>query len=354
MKKIVGLILAILLASIIYFIILPVYKTYNLNKDLKNVNYIIAYTKNYYGYNSPDNELLDSKEVFNKIGFKGTIPSYTELHISNKEVAAAIVYNNTCYYKNYNEDIKSTTITNNSKCSIYGIVSDDNCFIVDGSTITGYKKTCNKIVNIPEKINNVLITEIKDNAFSDLGIKQVVIPDSIKKIGDNAFSNNSISYLVVRAEEIGSNAFSNNNIQSLTLYSSIVGNEAFKDNTINELNITESVKIIGNEAFSNNDLKHVYVVKSVTKLGDKAFYNNKLESIVLSKGLLEIGEGCFMKNKLTNVVIPSTVTSIKENAFYKDSTSNSDLSLLYNATKNSFDFTKIIGPNYQTVDISKI
>lgn len=53
--------------------------------------------------------------------------------------------------------------------------------------LTDFGKTL-KLINIPNLINNVDITEISDNAFKDCeSIINVIIPTSILKIGDNVF-----------------------------------------------------------------------------------------------------------------------------------------------------------------------
>lgn len=77
------------------------------------------------------------------------------------------------------------------------------------------QKACPKRVYIPNQYNNYNITSINYDAFKDMGILSVRLPEKLETIGYDAFSNNFIETLtipktVTRIEEF---AFLYNNIK---------------------------------------------------------------------------------------------------------------------------------------------
>lgn len=75
-------------------------------------------------------------------------------------------------------------------------------------SITGYTGD-DKVVFIPEKINNNPVEAINDRVFENKGIEEVIIPSSVKSIGDNAFlSCTSLKYVTIGGTvDIGKSAF---------------------------------------------------------------------------------------------------------------------------------------------------
>ncbi len=89
---------------------------------------------------------------------------------------------------------------------------------------------------------------------------------------------------------------------------------------VTEVVIPDSVRRIGERAFSGCDnITNVIITDSVTSIGDYAFsYCNNLKKIILPDSVKTIGERafCYCK-KLKNITIPDTVTTIGYNAFEK-------------------------------------
>ena len=127
-------------------------------------------------------------------------------------------------------------------------------------TITGYTGSESE-VTIPEKIDDLPVTEIGDEAFNDCMFKSVTIPSSVKSIGDYAFEScSSMKQLNLSEglEEIGEFAF----VYCMRLHDveipdsvTSIGNGAFSDCGLASVKIPESVTVIGNQAFGYN---HVY------------------------------------------------------------------------------------------------
>jgi len=87
----------------------------------------------------------------------------------------------------------------------------EECFTFDSEdgTITAYDISCGTGVVIPNKISNVKVKHIADDAFYKLGIESVYISNSVEYIGSDAFNRNSLNkvYLGNLNAELGNCAF---------------------------------------------------------------------------------------------------------------------------------------------------
>lgn len=107
--------------------------------------------------------------------------------------------------------------------------SDKNTY-----TVIGRGDVEDAFIVIPETYEGYPVTEIADNAFKDVYITTLVIPDSIVKIGNSAFENcSSLSKLFLGrgVEEIGEYAFYDiDYLGEMTMYSGVkkIGRQAFK------------------------------------------------------------------------------------------------------------------------------
>lgn len=92
---------------------------------------------------------------------------------------------------------------------------------------------------------------------------------------------------------------------------------------VKEVVIPNTVTKIGNSAFNGNfggagslSLTSVDIPGSVEEIGGWAFaYNKKLTTLTLNSGLKKIGEGAFVGAAIKSVTIPETVTRIESQAF---------------------------------------
>ena len=176
--------------------------------------------------------------------------------------------------------------------------------VKEGKTFLITKYINNDILDvvIPSDINGKKVVAIGNDAFRNLGLTNIVIPNSITNIGISAFRQNKLT----------------------------------------SVTIPDSVTSIGDYAFKNNQLTSVTIPDSVTSIGDYAFKNNQLTSVTIPNSVTSIGEMAFYKNHLTSVTIPNSVTSIGTNAFRKDNSSNPNLTKIINKTGKSFDWGDIV------------
>ena len=207
--------------------------------------------------------------------------------------------------------------------------------VKEGKTFLIAKYINNDILDvvIPSDINGKKVVAIGNDAFRNLGLTNIVIPNSITNIGNSAFRQNKLTSVTIP-----------NSVTS-------IGNIAFGENQLTSITIPDSITNIGNSAFRQNKLTSVTIPNSVTNIGNSAFRQNKLTSVTIPNSVTSIGDYAFEENQLTSVTIPNSVTSIGGGAFYKYNTSNLNLTKIINKTGKSFDWGDIVnsGSDYNFV-----
>ena len=176
--------------------------------------------------------------------------------------------------------------------------------VKEGKTFLITKYINNDILDvvIPSDINGKKVVAIGNDAFRNLGLTNIVIPNSITNIGISAF----------------------------------------RENYLTSVTIPNSVTSIGDYAFGENQLTNIIIPSSVTSIEPYAFSGNKLTSVIIPNSVTSIGVYAFKDNQLTSVTIPNSVTSIGGGAFYKYNTSNLNLTKIINKTGKSFDWGDIV------------
>ena len=193
--------------------------------------------------------------------------------------------------------------------------------VKEGKTFLITKYINNDILDvvIPSDINGKKVVAIGNDAFRNLGLTNIVIPNSITNIGISAFRENYLTSVTIpnSVTSIGNYAFENNQLTSVTIPNSItsIGNSAFEKNQLTSVTIPDSVTSIGIGAFGKNQLTSVTIPDSVTSIVDYAFSGNQLTSVTIPDSVTSIGISAFYDNKLTSVTIPNSITSIGNSAF---------------------------------------
>ena len=180
----------------------------------------------------------------------------------------------------------------------------------------------NEEYSIPKNVET-----IRPFAFCHCGgIKSVVIPGSVTRIGEDAFSGCS-SLTKIEVEDNNSEycsvdgALFSKDKKKLVVYPS--------GRVMKECTIPDSVTSIGAGAFSGcSSLSSIELPDSVTSIGASAFKDcSSLSSIKIPASVTSIGEGAFNGcSSLSSIELPDSVTSIGASAF-KDCSSLSSIKL---------------------------
>ena len=173
------------------------------------------------------------------------------------------------------------------------------------------------------------VTRIGDEAFAGSSVTNVIIPDSVNRIGYGAFGDINAGYQESVYDYDISEAVTLKKVDGWVVdRSKLTTNElvlagirgiaraAFSYSSITNVVIAEGVHGIG--GFENcSRLEHVTIPNSATDIGDNAFYNcRKLTSVTIPDGVTSIGNCAFRDcSGLTDMTIPSSVTSIGDYAF---------------------------------------
>ena len=199
----------------------------------------------------------------------------------------------------------------------FGEIIIDGCPSMDESIPHGDCHTDTLI--IPETIEGLSVTGIRDNAFDSQNLTSVTIPDSVKHIGDYAFTHNNLTSVEFPSnlETIGDYAFSYNTLTSVEFPSNLktIGEGAFSGNDLTSLIILGSVREIGQYAFSLNDLTSLTISDGLTTIHQGVFNGNNISNLNLPSSIVSIGYVAFADNQLTRLTIPEGVTEISHHAF---------------------------------------
>ena len=193
----------------------------------------------------------------------------------------------------------------------------DNGVLLSANANLGLQ-TENGVVTLPERV-----TEIGQGAFSGVtGLKEVIIPGTVKVIQNDAFSNNT-------------------EIEKVTIEDGVlsIGNRAFEYcSNLTEITIPDSVLSIEGAAFYGcSNLIKVQMSNNITTLASSLFsICRSLTSINLPDSLTTIENNAFYGcSKLDYIQIPASVTLIGSSAFERCTS-------LYNLTIDEANATYII------------
>jgi len=198
-------------------------------------------------------------------------------------------------------------------------------FVFDSSTktITGYNIAGGLDVDIPPQIGGIEVEHIGNYPFYNMGLKSVIIPDSVKTIGTGAFYENELTAIVIpdSVTSISSSAFRDNDLEEVDIPNSVtsLGGHVFRNNALTSISIPDSLEGIGEHAFSYNNLTSVDIPNSVKAIGMSAFRDNDLAEVIFGDSVVNIYHYSFANNDLASITIPNSVEYIGSFAFaYND------------------------------------
>ena len=199
-------------------------------------------------------------------------------------------------------ELTSVTIPNNLE------EIPDSCF-----------KYCAKL----ESIDLKNVKKIGGGAFGSTGLKNLVLPTSVKEVCDEAFCGCPISTLNLgKVEKVGSCAFMSTAIEELTIPATLIetGYETFSWNGAMKKVIFEDgcTKVFDTMFHGNENLSEVVLPNTITEIQDRAFRACKSLSTVAWPNKLErIGEQAFQESGITSAVLPISMKWIGNEAFNK-------------------------------------
>ena len=164
---------------------------------------------------------------------------------------------------------------------------------------------------------------MQNGEYGRPNLTEIVIPDSVKRIGDSAFFNCynvTVLDLGNGVERIESGAFQRcSSIQEIIIPDTVtyIGGNAFEGcSSVKKLTVGENVEVIDAYAFSGLAITEVVLPDSLETLGYTAFGDCKeLKFIDLGNGIKEIGGYAFSGCNVEVINIPESVESINKYAF---------------------------------------
>ncbi|MCQ2471458.1 MAG: leucine-rich repeat domain-containing protein [Clostridia bacterium] len=227
--------------------------------------------------------------------------------------------------------------------ALFGVVkyNQSDFTYVDGDekgtiAITSYNgKSVN--IKIPEKIKGKTIVSIDRNAFADLGIKSVVVPEAVTGIESSAFAGcaklekvtlgNSVKYLGDKAFEGCAKLSEINFPEKLKSIGSLAFNgcESLKDVKIADgADFAIENGVVYNKdktqaffALNGVDYSNFAFSENLKELPDSFFFGNEeIKSFTIPDGIRIIPDSFFaMCTNLKDVKIPDSVVTIGNSAF---------------------------------------
>ena len=190
-------------------------------------------------------------------------------------------------------------------------------------------------LEIPSEIDGKTVTEIAENAFANLALTEVTLPQTLTTIGAGAFQGCKLSRITIPESviSIGEKAFGydadGNAIEGFTMRVSAgsAGETYARDNgfaveyftgegLIYQI-VDAQVVVLGYEGTEPSlAIPERLQGYPVTEIGYRAFLDNEvLTAVTLPDTLEKIGDRAFMRTNIAGIVIPQSVTTIEEGAF---------------------------------------
>ena len=202
----------------------------------------------------------------------------------NENTSVNIISGNDEYEIQTSEIAKVTLSTDKKSFSIEGLKAGNAEIVI---TDKKSKKSITLTINVTGLFventdytlssDKLTLTKWKNTSIKDIDMKSDALLSKITKIGDNAFNSSTIESIIFpeTLKTIGKSAFANNgNLSSVTLPEGLTAIEegVFSVSNLASINIPKSVTSIGNDSFfSCNNLKEIIIPEKVSSIGENAF-----------------------------------------------------------------------------------
>jgi|GEM_PF-2656221 len=193
------------------------------------------------------------------------------------------------------------------------------------ATVVGYTGT-ESTITIPDKVlydsKEYIITEIGPNAFKDVNVFKIVLPNTIIVIGKGAFSGSSVGTINLpeSIRVIEDEAFKGcKSLSKLDFKANIqsIEKSVFEGcSALSNISIPDSVIYIRERAFAYCYIKSIKLPSSLKIIEDRAFYCALKCEVEFPSYLETIGEYAFQQCDFQdNLVLPESITIIGRSAF---------------------------------------
>lgn len=190
-------------------------------------------------------------------------------------------------------------------------------------SITGLKdefRTTTLLIEIPEEIEGLPVTEIADRAFASVGTdKKIMLPYSVKRIGDYAFYNcDRLSVYMPGVTSIGKSAFQNVSGGASVNFSVVNPATGMATDSV----LPSTLLSIGDYAFNGTCIDTVWTVATSSGGGSvKRLY----DTLVIPQSVEHIGKEAFSASDLVAVYFPEGSALVPQNdALPEESDPDSD------------------------------
>jgi len=186
-------------------------------------------------------------------------------------------------------------------------------------------------VVIPSRLFETEITVIGNNAFKNMGITSVVIPEEVLDIGVGAFSGNKLEKVTFgskltrilggtqegQKEVTDEGAFEGNHSLTEVIFPNSlveIGARAFKDCALINVKFGATLSasrlaIIHESAFRNNKLTELNLPPELKAIHRYAFNNNQISTVQIPGKVELLYQGSFTSNPLATLIIPASLAS---------------------------------------------
>ncbi|MGN1418476.1 MAG: leucine-rich repeat protein [Acutalibacteraceae bacterium] len=225
-------------------------------------------------------------------------------------------------------------INDDGYAEITGYTGKSKNEVVIPNDVDGYEVKAVANFDLSSKnVNRVVISEgietIREYAFLDSEISEVVFPKSLRTIEYCAFSHAEYLYsckFQEGLEVIGTHAFSGCPIQDLVIPNSVeeIYGYAFSGNKTKEITLPENLNLVAVDAFYSDTLETVTYSCNFLKLdaNNNNIFSDTLKNVIVSEGVTNVIPKVFENCNLVSVKLPSTLKKIGENAFYNQYSSS--------------------------------
>ena len=290
---------------------------------------------------SNEKKLLYRTELSNAEVYKYIVVIYIDNNLAGNDITSATFSGNIsseAEQKRYGETPEYCfTLSNKDETNKTASIKGYNCYEGNGK---GYEVITDVI--IPSEIEGYTINATGTFAFYSKKLTSIFLPETISSIGSSSFQRNTLTNIIVHADnptydsrnncnaiiETATNTLiqgSQNTIIPNTIIT--IGSNAFENIQLTNIVIPDSVTTIKNNAFYNNQLTNIKIPNSVTAIENNAFNFNPLMNIVVDSNnsvydsrdncnaIIETASNTLIQGS-QNTVIPSTISVIGENAFF--------------------------------------